>query len=73
MPTTVQDDVRRAVARCIPRGEILRTGEIATQIAAIHKGEGVSTKTIADLLLQAGIAAGVPIEIETPKKASVQR
>ncbi len=66
MAYMIHDDVREAVARCIPDNTVLRICRISTKIAAAHAQEGLSPRKVAHELLAAGVAAGVPIEIEMP-------
>ena len=70
MAETIDDAVRQAVARCIPENTVLRIRPVSTQIAAGHRHEGLSPGMVAEELLAAGVAAGVPIEIEMPSSDS---
>ena len=65
MANNIDDDVRAAVARCIPGNSVLRIGPISTRIAE-ESDEAVSPGAVARELVLAGVAAGVPIEIEMP-------
>jgi hypothetical protein len=66
VPDSIVDEVREAVARCIPENRVLRIRPVSAAIAASHAEEGLSPAIIAEELLAAGLAAGVPIENETP-------
>jgi hypothetical protein len=66
MTRTIHDDIRQEVARCAAEKAILRIAPVATRIAADHVDSGVSVNEIASRLLEAGIAAAVPLEIEMP-------
>ena len=66
MSFTIHEEVRREVARCVSENVILRIGPVATRITAGQAANGFSVKMIAAMLLEAGISAAVPIEIETP-------
>jgi hypothetical protein len=70
MAFTIQEEVRREVARCVSEKAILRIAPVATRITADHMGAGISVNAIASMLLEAGISAAVPIEIETPDHAA---
>ena len=63
MPSDVYEDVRRAVARCIPEDRVLRVHEVAHRIAAAHAGGEALVKRIAEQLLAAAIAARVPVAL----------
>lgn len=62
----IDEDVRRAVARCVAENAILRVGPVATRIATAHMTKGVSVQAIAAMLLKAGISAAVAMEIQMP-------
>jgi hypothetical protein len=70
MTQDIYDDIRRAVARCIPQNSMLRIGPLAASIAERHAS--VSARAVAEELLQAGVAAAVPIEIEMPSGQRVE-
>lgn len=63
MPSSVYEDVRRAVARCIPDDRVLRVHEVAHRIAAAHAGGEALAKQVAEQLLAAAIAARVPVAL----------
>ena len=71
MPFTIQEEVRREVARCVTENAILRIAPAATRITADHMGAGFSVNTVASMLLEAGISAAVPIEIEMPEREAI--
>ena len=73
MEDTIDEKVREAVARCIPQNTVLRIRPVSTQIAAARPEDGVSPAMVAQELLAAGVAAGVPIEMEMPAVASASR
>ena len=66
MSFTIHEEVRREVARCVSENAILRIAPVAARITAGHSADGFSIGMIATLLLEAGISAAVPIEIEVP-------
>jgi hypothetical protein len=66
MTGTIHDDIRQEVARCVAEKAILRIAPAATRIAAGHIDSGVSVNEVASRLLEAGISAAVPLEIEMP-------
>ena len=69
MSFTIHEEVRREVARCISENLILRIAPAAVRITAGHLANGFSVNMIASLLLEAGISAAVPIEMEMPEPA----
>ena len=69
MSFTIHEEVRREVARCISENLILRIAPAATRITAGHLANGFSVNMIASLLLEAGMSAAVPIEMEMPEPA----
>ena len=56
-------DIWNAVRRSIKTGTIVRVREAASRIAAAHR-EAMPVAEVAELLTDAAIAAGVPVEIE---------
>lgn len=64
--------VRSEIARCVRDGAILRIATAATRISRNFSG-GPPPNTIATMLLQAGIAASVAMEIEMPEGSSRRR
>jgi hypothetical protein len=69
MTSTIHDDIRHEVARCVAERAILRIAPAATRIAANHVDSGVSVNEVASRLLEVGISAAVPLEIEMPDAA----
>ena len=69
MPSTIHEEVRREVARCVSENLILRIAPAANRITAGRLANGFSVNMVASLLLEAGISAAVPIEIEMPEPA----
>ncbi|HWT31718.1 MAG TPA: hypothetical protein VN240_11915 [Propylenella sp.] len=65
MANNIDDDVREAVARCIPDNSVLRIRPVSARIATSSE-VAVCPGAVARELMLAGVAAGVPIEIETP-------
>lgn len=70
MSQTIQDDVTREVSRCIAENSILRISPLATRITADHRDTAFSVNAVASMLLEAGISAAIPIEIQTPEPAA---
>ena len=64
MPFTIQEEVRREVARCVSENAILRIAPVASRITHVHGSTDYSAEMVASLLLEAGISAAVPIEID---------
>lgn len=64
MSYSVHEDVRREVARCIGQNAILRVAPVAVRIAAGPHCP-LTANSVALMLMQAGAAAAVPMEIET--------
>jgi hypothetical protein len=69
----IEEDVRRAVARCIEHGSMLRIRAASLQIKSRSKAMNPSAREIALDLLRAGIAARIPLEIELPAEAGEAR
>jgi hypothetical protein len=67
MPLNIHDEVRREVARCVTENIVLRIAPAAARIAADRPHSGLSAAKVASMLLEAGISAAVPIEIDTPE------
>lgn len=65
MATSLLEEVRREVARCVRDNSILRMSSAAQRVSQ-RIGADVPLTAIASLLLEAGIAAYVAVEIETP-------
>lgn len=70
MSFSIHEEVRREVARCVSENVILRIAPVAARIIAGHLANGLSVNMIASMLLEAGISAAVPIEIDTPDPAT---
>jgi hypothetical protein len=66
MPETIYEKVRETVARCIPDNRLLRIRRVSTEIVACLSEEDLSPEIVPQELLAAGVAARLPIEIETP-------
>ena len=66
MTDKVFEEVRRAVADCIPGDRILRIWSVAEKIAERFAAERISSDVVARYLLEAGVAAGIPIEMDRP-------
>jgi len=67
MANTIHEAVQREVARCVNENVILRIAPAANRIRARNLGGGYSANKVASMLLEAGIDAAVPIEIEMPE------
>ena len=67
MRYSVHEEIRREVARCIGQNTILRIAPAAMRIAARQRCS-FTPASIALMLMRAGMAAAVPMEIETPGK-----
>lgn len=60
---TVDEGVRAAVDDAIRTGSVLDVPKVAAAIAAANSMNGVSRSDIAKMLMEAGIAAGIPMKI----------
>ncbi len=66
MELLLLEQIRGEVARCVRDQTILRTSSAARRVS--HQiGPGTSLNAIAAMLLEAGIAAAVAVEIEMPE------
>ena len=64
---TIDDDIRREVARCVEERGILHVASVAERIAASNPASGLSPDAIASMLVTAGVSAAVAMEIEMPQ------
>ncbi|MDQ3559684.1 MAG: hypothetical protein M3453_10985 [Pseudomonadota bacterium] len=60
------EEIREIVANCIENGGILRVGSVGQRLADVHQEQGFSPNLVCEMLLEAGIAAGVALEIASP-------
>ena len=65
MSSSLAEDIRRVVAEAIRQGSMLRVAETARALASAHPEEGLCANAVADMLMEAGIQARVPLEIDT--------
>ncbi len=67
MQNLLPEEIRKSVANCIQNRSILRVGSVGQRLADVHRNQGISSELICEMLLQAGISAGVPVEIDSPR------
>ena len=71
MQNPLSDEIRKYVADCIQNGSILRVGNVGQRLADAHPDQGFSPDIVCEMLLEAGIAAGVPIELGSPRPGNM--
>lgn len=62
MDRLVDDAVRATVDEAISSGDILHIPDASRRIAAGNPSSGLRASEIAELLMRAGVSAGVPLE-----------
>jgi hypothetical protein len=70
MSLSLNEHVRRVVAEAIRQDSVLYIAPAARALASAHSDEGLCTKAVAEMLVEAGIHARISLEIDTsvPKR-----
>jgi len=64
MTAAMQSEIDAAIARALQSGSMIDVAHMAKAIAAANGGQA---RAVAESLIAAGIKAGIPMEIATPK------
>lgn len=67
MGTSLGEAIDRIIARAVRTDELIRIAEVSRSLARDYPDSGLPADVIAELVLQAGIHARVPLEIAMPK------
>ena len=65
MGDSLDEAIREIIAQAVRTDELLRVAEVSSQLARSYPNSGYSTDAIAEMIIQAGVSARIPLEIDT--------